>query len=96
MYKGIFREEAVAYKKKQQSISPVSVPSTHVAFIACVIICLLIIFIMMTLKYTERVSVTGVTIPLKGVATVNAASGGVISNLNVHHGDYVHKNQALF
>lgn len=70
VYKGIFREEAVAYKNKQQSISPVSVPSTHVAFVVCAIICLLIIFIMMTLKYTERVSVTGVTIPLKGVATV--------------------------
>ncbi|WP_171923414.1 HlyD family secretion protein [Salmonella bongori] len=96
MYKGIFREEAVAYKKKQRSISPVSVPSTHVAFVACVIICLLIIFIMMTLEYTERVSVTGVTIPVKGVATVNAVSGGVISNLYVHHGDYVYKNQALF
>ncbi len=34
--------------------------------------------------------------PLKGVATVNTASGGIISNLNVHHGDYVLKNQELF
>ncbi|ELV9469363.1 hypothetical protein QNB54_003796 [Salmonella enterica] len=89
MYKGIFREEAVAYKNKQQSISPVSVPSTHVAFVVCAIICLIIIFIMMTLKYTERVSVTGVTIPLKGVATVKG-------RYQVHHGDYVHKDQALF
>ncbi|EAO5527828.1 HlyD family efflux transporter periplasmic adaptor subunit [Salmonella enterica subsp. enterica serovar Hvittingfoss] len=96
MHEDIFRKEALDFRRKKHTISPVIIPSASKGIIAGGLMCLAMVSVILSLPYTERVSAQGVVMPGGGVINVRTESAGVIDNLGISPGDYVHKGQMIF
>ncbi|WP_083853262.1 HlyD family efflux transporter periplasmic adaptor subunit [Pseudomonas sp. Ag1] len=91
----LFRKESLPNKLENTSVAARSERIGSIKPWAASIALMLCVFFILLQPYTRRVDVNFITIALSGKQRVEATSEGVISEIFVEQGDFVHRGQKL-
>src|SRR5699024_8306538 len=94
---GLFREEALrAEKEKWLGHVILTTPVKLKIFVYLVLAVLIALAIFVTtFSYTSKQTITGQLVPDLGVIKVYSPQYGVVTEINVKEGDYVHKGDPV-